>query len=120
MFLEAIELERELGLGWNDCGKEPLVLFAEVSFGEVDESNTALTVKITNPLAFVCHGSAVPAETISPSEHPLVWNALPTSVDWITKYLDADYIQGNMDRFKEYLVGHDSRPKRPDYLAQFK
>ena len=120
MLPEAIVFGRELGLDWNDCGKEQSSLFAEVSFGEVDESNTALTVKVTSPLAFVCHGSSVPAETVSPSEHPLVWNALPTSVDWIAKYLDADYIQGNMDRFKEYLVGHDSRPKRPDYLAQFK
>ena len=88
--------------------------------GEVDESNTALTVKVSSPLAFVCHGSSVPAETVSPSEHPLVWNALPTSVDWITKYLDADFIQDHMTRFKDDLVGHESKPERPNYLEQFK
>ena len=120
MLPEAIVFGRELGLDWDDCGKEPSGLYADVSFGEVDESNTALTVKVSSPLAFVCHGSSVPAETVSPSEHPLVWNALPTSVDWITKYLDADFIQDHMTRFKDDLVGHESKPERPNYLEQFK
>ena len=119
MIAEAIVFGRELGLDWYDCGEEPSGLLADISFDTVDESNTALTVKVTSPLAFMCNGGPVPAITVSPTQRPRIWNALPTTVDYIKSYLDADYIQANPDKFWSDQVGHEAKPKAPDYISQF-
>ena len=119
MIPKAILFGRELGLDWGDCGLEASVLNAQVSFGEVDESYTAITAKVTSPLADMCHGAPVPPQTVSPTNFPLTWAALPTSVNYMSRYLDADFIENNIDKFKADLVGH-AKLDQQDYLAEFK
>lgn len=120
MIPEAIVYGREMGLDWSDCGTEQSGILAKVDFDEVDDNNTATSVKVTSPLAFVCNGGPVAGITVSKTQHTKIWESLPTSVDSIKDYLDPEFIKDNPEEFKTNLVGHDSKPPLPDYMEQFK
>lgn len=119
MIPEAIVYGQEMGLDWVDCGTEQSELFAEVDFDQVDDEGTAVSVKVTSPLAFVCNGGAVGAITVSQTHHTKIWESLPTRIDYIKNQLDPEFIENNPEEFRKNLVGHDPKPPLPNYLEQF-
>ena len=38
----------------------------------------------------------------------------------MSRYLDADFIENNIDKFKADLVGYEPKLDQQDYLAEFK
>ena len=111
MLAQALKFPAEMSVKATDCGDKESERVAIVSFGEVDEDNVAISAKVTSPLAFMCKGGPVRPVTVSATEYRMIWDALPTTMDFISNH---------KDKILHEFLGIEPKPKLPNYEDEFK